>query len=116
MRVHHHVPSSRLTRAYFRRWWFGKGVSRAALDRLQPVTELGLDLRATPHELGLPRFMYGSAIRDAAHCAWNTLRGRAEDAFRHEMMLAFFAGYARARWADVTAPRIPSAPAGDRWA
>jgi GT2 family glycosyltransferase len=116
MRVHHHVPSSRLTRAYFRRWWFGKGVSRAALDRLQPVTELGLDLRATPHVLGLPRFMYGSAIRDAAHCAWNTLRGRAEDAFRHEMMLAFFAGYARARWADVTAPRIPSAPAGDRWA
>ena len=41
-----------------------KGVSRAALDRMQPVTELGVDLRTTPHVLGVPRFMYGSAVRD----------------------------------------------------
>ena len=33
MQVHHHVPSARLTRRYFRRWWFWKGVSRAALER-----------------------------------------------------------------------------------
>jgi glycosyltransferase involved in cell wall biosynthesis len=116
MEVHHHVPSSRLTRRYFRRWWFGKGISRAALDRLQPVTELGLDLRATPHVLGLPRYMYGSAARDAARCALNVLRGRAAEAFRHEMMLAFFAGYARARWSAISGPRRRSAPAGGRWA
>jgi len=114
MQVHHHIPASRLTRGYFRRWWFGKGVSRAALDRLQPVTELGLDLRVTPHVLGLPRYMYGSAIRDAARLALGALRGRAAEAFRHEMMLAFFAGYARARWSALTAPRIRSAPAGGR--
>lgn len=119
MQVHHHIPSARLTRRYFRRWWFGKGVSRAALERMQPVTELGLDLRVTPHVLGLPRYMYGSALRDAGRCALNALRGRAAEAFRHEMMLAFFAGYARARWSpagDVSEPRRPSAPAGDRWA
>jgi len=117
MQVHHHIPSSRLTREYFRRWWFGKGVSRAALDRMQPVTELGLDLRRTPHVLGLPRYMYGSAVRDAGRCALNALRGRPAEAFRHEMMLAFFAGYARARWSGaLSGPRIPSAPAGDRWA
>ena len=114
MQVHHHIPAARLTRGYFRRWWFGKGVSRAALDRLQPVTELGLDLRVTPHVFGLPRYMYGSAIRDAARCALDALRGRAAEAFRHEMMLAFFAGYARARWSDLTGPRIPSVPAGGR--
>jgi len=125
MQVHHHIPSSRLTRRYFRRWWFGKGVSRAALERLQPITEMGLDLRVTPHVFGLPRYMYGSAARDAGWYALNAIRGRAADAFRHEMMLQFFAGYARARWAPagetggtsgLSEPRRPSAPAGGRWA
>jgi glucosyl-dolichyl phosphate glucuronosyltransferase len=116
MQVHHHIPAARLTRRYFRRWWFGKGVSRAALERLQPITELGLDLRQTPHLLRLPRYMYGTALRDAAGCALNALRGRAAEAFRHEMMLVYFAGYARARWSGATAPRTWSAPAGDRLA
>ena len=119
MQVHHHIPSSRMTRRYFRRWWFGKGVSRAALERMQPVTELGVDLRVTPHVLGLPRYMYGTALRDAAGWVVNALRGRAAEAFRHEMMLAFFAGYARARWSaasGLTSPGTRSAPAGGRWA
>lgn len=97
MRVHHHIPSRRLTRAYFRKWWFGKGVSRSALERLQPVTELGVDLRRTPHILGVPRYMYGSAVRDLAGCALALARGRSAEAFRHEMMLMFFAGYFWAR-------------------
>jgi glycosyltransferase involved in cell wall biosynthesis len=115
MEVHHHVPAARLTRRYFRRWWFGKGVSRAALERVQPITELGLDLRRTPHVIGLPRYMYGSALRDAAGCVLNAVRGRSAEAFRHEMMLAYFAGYARARWTFI-APRTWSAPAGGRLA
>lgn len=93
MRVHHHIPSMRLTRRYFRTWWFGKGVSRSALERMQPVTELGIDLRSTPHMLAVPRYMYGTAARDIAGCLRNTLLGRPADAFRHEMMLMFFAGY-----------------------
>ena len=99
MRVRHHIPAKRLTRAYFRRWWFGKGVSRSGMDGVQPVTELGVDLRTTPHILNVPRYMYGSALRDLAGCVRHTLAGRPADAFRHEMMLAFFAGYF---WARVT--------------
>jgi hypothetical protein len=91
-------------------------VSRAALERMQPVTDVGVDLRVTPHLLRVPRYMYGSALRDAAGCALNAVRGRAAEAFRHEMMLAFFAGYARARWTGVSAPRTWSTPAGDRLA
>ena len=80
MEVHHHIPAHRLTPRYFRRWWFGKGVSRAALERIQPVTELGIDLLRTPHLLGVPRFMYGSLLRDVvgglrALCR-KTARGR----------------------------------------
>jgi hypothetical protein len=93
MRVQHHIPARRLTREYFRRWWFGKGVSRSAMERMQPVTELGVDLRRTPHVLRVPRYMYGSAIRDAGGWLRHALQGRAADAFRHQMMLAYFAGY-----------------------
>jgi GT2 family glycosyltransferase len=97
MRVHHHIPAKRLTRAYFRTWWYGKGVSRSALERMQPITELGVDLRDTPHVLRVPRYMYGSALRDLAGLVKNLALGRPADAFRHEMMLLFFAGYFWAR-------------------
>ena len=58
-----------------------------------PITELGVDLRRTPHVLRVPRYMYGSAVRDAAAWIRHALQGRAADAFRHQMMLAYFAGY-----------------------
>ena len=97
MRVRHHIPARRLDRGYFRRWWFGKGVSRSALERTRPVTELGVDLASTPHLLRVPRYMYGSALRDALAWFNHAVRGRRADAFRHEMMLMFFAGYFWAR-------------------
>ena len=102
MHVHHHVPPERLTRRYFRSWWYGKGVSRSALEQMQPVTELGVDLRVTPHVLRVPRYMYGSALRDVAGWVKNLALGRTADAFRHQMMLMFFAGYFRARLASRT--------------
>ncbi len=117
MRVRHHVPAARLTRDYFRRWWYGKGISRAALDRMQPVSELGIDLRETPHLLGVPRFMFGSAVRDAYGWVRARTAGDVTEAFRREMMLAYFAGYVRARRAGrAISPRRRSAPAGGRLA
>ena len=110
MQVHHHVPAKRLTRAYFRRWWFGKGVSRAALERMQPITELGIDLRKTPHVLDVPRFMYGSALRDLAGVLRERALGTPEQAFRHQMMLAYFAGYFWARWRERRAGPRPAQP------
>lgn len=97
MELRHHVPARRLTRSYFRKWWFGKGVSRAALDRLQPLGESGLDLSRAPHVLRVPRTLYGSALRHAAACLRDRARGRTADAFRHEMSLVYSAGYFWAR-------------------
>jgi glycosyltransferase involved in cell wall biosynthesis len=108
MHVHHHIPSRRLTPEYFRNWWFGKGVSRAALERVQPITELGVDLRATPHIFGVPRFMYGSALRDLVGMTMERVAGRPESSFRHQMMLAYFSGYAWARWRDGRAGSRPA--------
>ena len=111
MRVAHHVPASRLTREYFRRWWFGKGVSRAVLEASRPVTELGVDLSTTPHVFGVPRYMYGCALRDAASWLRHAVNGREPDAFRHQMMLAYFFGYLSVRTAPSGA-RPPAAAAG----
>jgi len=93
MRVQHHIPSSRLTRQYFRRWWYGKGVSRATLEENRPVTELGVDLRTAAHLFGVPRFMFGCAARDLVGWVKHTLAGRPAQAFTHLMMLTYFVGY-----------------------
>lgn len=99
MRVHHHIPTARLTRRYFRRWWYGKGASRATLERDRPVTELGVDLRTAPHVFGVPRYMFRCALEDLAAMLRDFVRGRTADAFRHEMMLTYFVGYLVARLA-----------------
>jgi hypothetical protein len=78
------------------------------LDRLQPVTDLGLDLRKVPHLLGVPRFMYGSLVRDLGSMLMERLRGHAAAAFRHEMMVMFFGGYFLARWNERRAGETPA--------
>jgi glycosyltransferase involved in cell wall biosynthesis len=96
MSLHHHVPASRLTRTYFRRWWFWKGISKFRLEQRHPVTELGLDLSQVPKVVGVPRFMVGTAIRDGLGWLRAVLSFDAADRMRHEMMLCYFAGYVRA--------------------
>ena len=108
MCVHHHIPAGRLTRRYFRRWWFGKGVSRSRLESVEPLTELGVDLRKTPHLLNVPRYMYGSAVRDAAGWMRHSLAGSRADAFRHQMMLVYFAGYFWGRRGTTPVVRTPA--------
>ena len=70
--VRHFVPAARLTRAYFRRWFFWHGKTQALmLDDLYP----DLDMRRIPQILGVPRFLY----RQSAQQLWLWFRslGRA---------------------------------------
>jgi hypothetical protein len=97
MAVDHHVPAHRLTKSYFRRWWYGKGLSRATLDRLQPITELGVDLTRARHLADVPVFMLRGALHDVIGWVGSALRLDIEEQFRHEMMLCYFAGYVAAR-------------------
>ena len=92
MAIGHYVPASRLTREYFRRWWFWKGVSKSRLEQRHPTTELGVDLARVPRVGGVPRFMFGTAARDLA--GWMVARS-ARELTRREMMLCYFAGYCR---------------------
>ncbi|MGH9141262.1 MAG: hypothetical protein ACRD2I_08985, partial [Vicinamibacterales bacterium] len=95
MEIHHVVPARRLTQEYFHRWWFWKGVSKSLLERLHPVTELGVDLRAVPTLAGVPRFMLGSALRDFAGWVSARLRDNTIERLRREVRLCYFAGYVR---------------------
>jgi glycosyltransferase involved in cell wall biosynthesis len=97
MVVDHHVPASRLQKSYFRRWWYGKGISRAELDRLQPLNELGVDLSRAKHLFGVPRFMLRLALTDLAGWMVCGVALRRPEQFKHEVMLWYFAGYALAR-------------------
>jgi glucosyl-dolichyl phosphate glucuronosyltransferase len=97
MSVHHHIPRGRLTKQYYRRWWTGKGYSKAIVESLQPVTELGLDLRTVPHLGPIPRFMLGDGLRDVMGYLKALLAGNGIERFRREMRLAYLAGFLRAR-------------------
>jgi glucosyl-dolichyl phosphate glucuronosyltransferase len=115
MAVHHHVPAKRLTRAYFRRWWFWKGVSKARLEQRHPVTEMGLDLSRVPRLLGVPRFMFGSALRDLVGWLRALVTGNSIERVRREMMLCYFAGYVKGgRQVEHNRQRTYYSPATDK--
>jgi glycosyltransferase involved in cell wall biosynthesis len=75
LRILHYVPPERLTKRYFRRWCFWRGVSRGVLDRSRRAPAVYL--------AGVPRFLYGSAARGLARNAGALLRlGRRADEAR----------------------------------
>jgi glycosyltransferase involved in cell wall biosynthesis len=61
--IDHFIPRARLTRKYFRRWTFWRGVSQGLMDRDRqaPVAYL----------LGIPRWLFGAA----AHGAGEKIKG-----------------------------------------
>jgi len=116
MWLKHHVPASRLTRSYYRRWWYWKGVARGSMQDLHPLTELGIDLATVPKIAGIPRFMWGSTVRDAGRWLHALAARRTARRVECEMSLAYFVGYARQRLARspasaAAAGRIPPAHA-----
>ena len=98
MALHHNVPASRLTRRYFRRWWYSKGISRARLHELHPQAEPGLDMRHVSRIAGVPRFALGELRRSSATWCGSVLLGDAIETAEREMMVAYSAGYALESW------------------
>ncbi len=95
MILDHLVPAERLTRNYFRRWWYWKGVSHARLHRIHGETELGLRLETVPRIAGIPRFVFGTALHNAAGWVRDSLARDPARRAQHVMMLAYSAGYCR---------------------
>ena len=91
----HVVPVSRLSRKYFRRWWYWKGLSHARLHALHGATELGLDLRHVSRLAGVPRYMLRSFAQHFAGWVAATLLLRRRQRAEHFCMMAYVIGYAR---------------------
>jgi hypothetical protein len=102
MVLDHVVPASRLTPGYFRRWWYWKGVSHARVHRLHGLTELGIEVRMVPRLFGVPRFLYGDAIRNAGAMVRARLAGDTRRTMEYWLALAYFAGYCREIWWPTT--------------
>jgi glycosyltransferase involved in cell wall biosynthesis len=82
--IYHYVPPERLTKRYFRGWCFWRGVSRGVMDksRRAPVAYLG----------GIPRYLYGAALRSAFEMASSMVRDRSR-LFSNELPLWDLAGF-----------------------
>ena len=91
----HTVPAARLTREYFRRWWFWKGISHARLHKIHGRTELGLDLTEVPRVAGIPRYLFRGAVSSAVGWLKSSIMARPSERAEHAMMLAYFFGYLR---------------------
>jgi GT2 family glycosyltransferase len=105
MVVEHVIPAGRLRKAYFRRWFYWRGISRARLYEragldMEAPEQTTLDFSRVPHVAGVPRYLYRRALEHAAGWARSAASRDAVAAFDHELWLWFFAGILRQRWKD----------------
>ena len=87
--IYHYVPEARLTKSYFRRWCFWRGVSLGVMDRDRPA--------AVPYLAGVPRYQVGRAARGLLRlCVPSFDRSDAARQLRFESELACWdlAGFA----------------------
>lgn len=108
--VQHLVEPGRLTKRYFRRWFYWLGVSRAVLYHrfnadLEQPEQPARDRATTPHIAGVPRYMYRRVIKKTAAMIAAVLKGDRVQAAANEMWLCFFVGVLRQRLRDTTFAR-----------
>jgi glycosyltransferase involved in cell wall biosynthesis len=113
--LRHIIPASRLSKAYFRRWFYWRGISRALLYEgsgldMEAPERTTIDFRTVPHVFGVPRYLYRKTLAAIVQCTAATLRGDAAAAFDHELWIWFFAGIVRQRWTDRHGVRTRTAP------
>ena len=105
MVVQHLIPTDRLNKAYFRRWFFWRGISRAMLyaqsgKDMEAPEQTTLDFSQVRHIAGVPRYMFRSALVAMRDSLAARLRGDAVNAFEHELFVWMFAGIVKQRWKD----------------
>jgi glycosyltransferase involved in cell wall biosynthesis len=113
--VHHLIPADRLTKKYFRNWFYWHGISRAILYETKGLDMEGpesteLDFSTVPHIAGIPRYMFRTYLQSFFSMMMAFLRRDKVSAFENELGLWFFAGVVKQRWKN---RRQPIPPRGD---
>jgi len=103
--VHHVIPADRLTKRYFRRWFYWHGISRAMLYQqarinMESPEETTLDYSKVPHIAGVPRYLYRSCLHMLGNMLKAAVRRDQVATFENELWLWFFAGVVKQRWKD----------------
>jgi GT2 family glycosyltransferase len=103
--VHHIIPANRLTRHYYRRWFYWRGISRALLYQQQGLDmespqETTLDFSRSKHVAGIPRYLFRTLASNVLALIAAAIRRDTIAAFERELWLWMFAGIARQRWRD----------------
>jgi len=103
--VQHLIPRDRLTKKYFRRWFYWRGISRAmlyaetGLDMEKPEQST-IDFSQVPHIAGVPRYLFRSAIDALSASLAAAVKRDPVVSFERELFLWFFAGIVKQRWHD----------------
>lgn len=110
MVVHHCVGAERLTRSYFRRWFYWHGVSRAILSRSTGVhlmePESTKSHAGERQLLGVPWSVWRHALRSLVSAVRRRLLGRTKEAVDYELIVCFCGGVIREL---MRRPRMPTA-------
>jgi glucosyl-dolichyl phosphate glucuronosyltransferase len=119
MVVHHRVPAHRLTKRYFRRSFYWRGVSRAILYRLAgadlETPEYGLvNVSRTPHIGGVPRYLYRRFGRSGVRLVRGLAYRDHYAVLDSEMQLWFYAGIFVESWKRAWVTRTAGPPVGSR--
>jgi glycosyltransferase involved in cell wall biosynthesis len=93
--VRHYVPPGRLTRRYFRQWFYWHGKTEALM--LQDLFP-DLDLSRVPRIGGVPRFMYRQALGQLGRYLRRVGRSDALGLLIEELKLLGYAGLFSACW------------------
>jgi hypothetical protein len=107
--VHHVIPSDRLTKKYFRSWFYWHGISRAILYQtkgldMESPESTELDFSTVPHIAGVPRYMFRTYLQSFFSMIMAFVSADYVNAFEHELGLWFFAGILKERWKDRRQP------------
>jgi glycosyltransferase involved in cell wall biosynthesis len=93
--VRHFVPATRLTRNYFRRWFYWHGRTMA---RMASSVYLDLDLASVPYVAGVPRFVYRELLEQTGR--WLRRAGRHDGLalLVEEVLLIEYFGFFAESW------------------
>jgi glycosyltransferase involved in cell wall biosynthesis len=114
--VHHVIPTDRLTRKYFRKWFYWHGISRAILYQnngldMESPERTTLDFSKVPHIAGVPRYLFRTCASNFLTMCAAFVRRDEIVSFENELWIWFFAGILKQRWRDrrksVSTPGIP---------
>ena len=87
LKIYHLIPATRLTKKYYRRWSFWRGVSCGVLDRSQPQN--------VSYLCGVPRYLFGAASRGLLRWTTAPLRAGVDSSrtFSNELAIWDLAGF-----------------------